>query len=25
VRWINRASGLVLIGFGVSAWASLLV
>ncbi|HYB55065.1 MAG TPA: LysE family transporter [Alphaproteobacteria bacterium] len=25
VRWINRASGLVLIGFGVSAWASLLL
>jgi len=25
VRWINRASGLVLIGFGVSAWASLVL
>ena len=25
VRWINRLSGLVLIGFGASAWASLLV
>ncbi|HLI13245.1 MAG TPA: LysE family transporter [Alphaproteobacteria bacterium] len=25
VRWINRGSGLVLIGFGVSAWASLLL
>lgn len=24
VRWINRGSGLVLIGFGVSAWLSLL-
>jgi threonine/homoserine/homoserine lactone efflux protein len=23
IRWINRASGLVLIGFAVSAWASL--
>lgn len=25
VRWINRISGLVLIGFGLSAWASLLL
>ena len=25
VRWINRASGLVLIGFGLSAWASLVL
>jgi threonine/homoserine/homoserine lactone efflux protein len=24
IRWIDRASGLVLVGFGVSAWASLL-
>lgn len=24
IRWINRGSGLVLVGFGVSAWASLL-
>ncbi len=24
IRWINRGSGLVLIGFGVSAWASVL-
>jgi len=24
IRWINRGSGLVLLGFGVSAWASLL-
>ena len=24
IRWINRGSGLVLIGFGVSAWAWLL-
>ncbi|MFI4988684.1 MAG: LysE family translocator [Alphaproteobacteria bacterium] len=24
VRWINRGSGLVLIGFGISAWLSLL-
>jgi arginine exporter protein ArgO len=24
IRWIDRASGIVLLGFGVSAWASLL-
>ncbi len=24
IRWINRGSGLVLIGFGVSAWVSVL-
>jgi threonine/homoserine/homoserine lactone efflux protein len=24
IRWINRGSGLILIGFGVSAWLSLL-
>ena len=24
IRWINRGSGLVLVGFGISAWASLL-
>ncbi|HYB08787.1 MAG TPA: LysE family transporter [Alphaproteobacteria bacterium] len=24
IRWIDGASGLVLLGFGVSAWASLL-